>query len=150
MNCRTQDVRRALLFHTFLMSHPLRSPLEELRNAVNHLQDVYRIGSVQRPDGKGWTECRDNQRMGKVLLAGLQVAACQLHLDGCISLQLGRGARKLEGIANLDDGLLIWWDPSKSQEVMHCPHAPSNRVNLEALFGENWRRMAVVQFLCGC
>ena len=86
--------------------------------------------------------------MAKVLLAGLQVAACQLHLEGCVSLQLGRGARKLEGIANMDDGLLIWWDPSKPQEVMHSSHAPSNRVNLEALFGEDWRRMAFVQFLC--
>lgn len=148
MTCRTQDVRRALLYPVFLTRAPVSSPMEEIRNAAGHLRDVHRLGWVQAPDGGKWVECRDNKLMPRVMLAGLQVASCHLHLDGCVSMRIGRGARKLEGIANMDDGLLLWWHPKRNEEVMHCSHAPSSRINLEALFGEDWSNIAFIQFLC--
>jgi hypothetical protein len=93
-------------------------------------------------------ECRDDKLMPRVLLAGLQIASCHLHLEGSVSMRIGRGVRKLEGIANMDDGLLLWWHPNRKEEVMHCSHAPSSRINLEALFGEDWPNIAFVQFVC--
>ena len=92
-------------------------------------------------------ECRDNKLMPRVLLAGLQVATCSLHLEGCVSMRIGRGARKLEGVGNMDDRLLLWWHPSKDTEVMHTEHSPSNRINLEALFGSKWAEYAIIQLL---
>ena len=148
MTCRMQDVRRALLYPVFLTRQPVSSPMEEIRNAAAHLRDVHRLGWVQAPDGGKWVECRDNKLMPRVLLAGLQIASCHLHLEGCISMRIGRGARKLEGIANMDDGLLLWWHPGRNEEVMHCSHAPSSRINLEALFGTNWANICFIQFLC--
>jgi hypothetical protein len=48
----------------------------------------------------------------------------------------------------MDEGMILWWQPTKPQEVMHCSHSPSSRINLEALFGSEWEQTAFVQFLC--
>ena len=82
--------------------------------------------------------------MPRSRLAGLQVAACQVHLGGCVSIRIGRGAHECEGVSDMDDGLLLWWMPGREQEIMHCSHAPSERINLEKLFGKDWERKAFI------
>ena len=63
-------------------------------------------------------------------------------------MRTGRGVRKLEGVASLAHGIILGWLPSNPAEVWHCSHTPSARLSLEALFGEQWKEMAFVQFLC--
>ena len=59
--------------------------MEELQLVAGPLQDVHWLGWIKRSNGEGWSECRDNSVLPTALLAGLHVAACQLHLDGVVS-----------------------------------------------------------------
>ena len=58
---RTQDVRRALLYVTFLAHHPVRAPMEEVRYAAARLQSVHRLGWVRR------TKARDGPSVETML-----------------------------------------------------------------------------------
>ena len=150
LSCRVQDVRRALVYWTFLTARRAFSPMEEIFNFCHHMKsDVIRLGWICKRDG--WHECVGNQQFPKILLAGLHVAACSLHLDGCIGFRIGRcgsAARKLEAIAECDDGTLIWWNVKHAMEISHLFHNPTQRVNLEVLFGKEYEQCAFLQFLC--
>jgi hypothetical protein len=61
--------------------------------------------------------------MPRTLLAGLQVA--------CVSMRIGRGARKLEGVSDMDDGLLLRWMPAGKHALFACTK-PQNQLG-EAL-----------------
>eukprot|EP00973_Karenia_brevis_P017288 2372432-Karenia_brevis.AAC.1 len=49
-----------------------------------------------------WRRLRENQHYSEILTAALYVAACGMHLQGCVGIRAGRAVRVLEGISGLD------------------------------------------------
>ena len=93
-----------------------------------------------------------NQNISEVLLAILHVAACGLHLVGCIGARIGCGIAVLEGVTGCDNSFVWWWQQGRPRETWYCEVAGTNRSTLTELFAtdkepDRWRRTSFVQFL---
>ena len=62
---------------------------------------------------------RASTRYPSVLQAILQIAACGLHLAGCIGARLGHGIKCLEGLSYVDSNVLWWWLQGSPDEIMY-------------------------------
>ena len=133
MICRTQDVRRALLFWCFLAHVPVQSPVAFLCEAAEDLRgDVVRVGWFRAKDS--WIACEGNSRFPRVLLAGLHVGSCALNLDGIVSFRFGSGVTSLPAVA-CDDAFLLWWMPGDVSYWYHAFMPGNQHVNMQKVTG---------------
>ena len=147
MQCRIQDVRRALVLLVMLVQDagdfPRTSPSRTLTSFADHLDKrVVRLGWLRH---ETWQRAESNARHVLVLLALLHVAACGLHLVGCIGGRVGQGVSVLEGVAEIDDTFLWWWDSGKPKVSFYLRLAGTARLRLTEIFGERWARTSFVQ-----
>ena len=144
MICRTQDVRRALLFWCFLSKLPSHSPVAYLCEAAEDLRgDVVRLGWFKSKDS--WIACEANQRFPRVLLAGLHVGSCALNLTGVVSFRLGSAATSLAAVA-CDDSFLLWWRPGNVSVWFHAYLPGNQHLNMQRITGLS--DAAFVQYFC--
>ena len=142
--CRTQDVRRALLFWTFMSKIPSNSPVAFLCDAAENLRgETIRLGWFQSKNS--WVSCEANARYPRVLLAGLHVGSCALHLSGVVSFRLGSSVQSLPAVA-CDDSFLLWWTPGNLETWYHAYLPGTQHVNLPKLTGVS--HAAFVQYFC--
>ena len=144
--CRLQDVRRALVYWSFLQLPRFNSPLTIMAMLTEQLRGkVLRLGWFQA--NGTWKAFEGNRHHGELLEAALHVASFSLQLDGCLQLRVGSGIRSLEGIANSDDSVLLSW-PLERVELCDILFMPgSNRVGLDRIYEDTWARRALVQFV---
>jgi len=140
---RVQDVRRALLYASFLMRPA--GPVRVLKAGVEiHLGQALRLGWMKQ--GSSWIECHANRDHSDVLAAGLYVSACCLHLQGVVGFRYGTSIGNLPAVS-FDDTLLLWWN-SHSSDLSEWYHVfvPGTRVlNIPKI--TSVENASVVQFL---
>ena len=144
--CRLQDVRRALVFFSFLQAPRLNSPLTIMAILVEQVRGkALRLGWFQC-NGQ-WKAFEGNKHHGELLEAALHVASFYMQLDGCLQLRLGTSVRNLEGISGSDDSVLLCW-PAGHVELCDVLFMPgSNRISLERTYESDWGMRSMVQFL---
>ena len=142
--CRVQDVRRALIFCSFLSVHNADSPISVLMGAAERYRGkVLRLGWFKN---KGtWRPFEDNLSHPRVLIAGLHVAACHLQLTGTVSFRAGCAVNSLPGVHS-DESLMIWWQIGKVNEWFHAFISPTKHTNCQRLFGRDPSDVGFVQF----
>ena len=134
--CRLQDVRRALVYWSFLQLPRFNSPLTIMAMLTEQLHGkVLRLGWFQA-NGR-WKAFEGNRHHGELLEAALHVAPFYLQLDGCLQLRVGSGVRSLEGIVNSDDSVLLSW-PLERVELCDMDH-------LGPMFDRQWHRGRIRQ-----
>ena len=106
--CRVQDVRRALVLVSSLLTHAgewARASLTQVLIAFAESQRrcVIRLGFVQSTP---WTLSPDSARHGEVLAALLFVAANGMHLGRVVGGRIGRGVSLLEGVSGFDSSFI--------------------------------------------
>jgi hypothetical protein len=117
MIVRTQDLRSALVFLCYQASVvPLASsivdPLHFVQLFVTQLhKQVLVLGWVNNPSS-GWHITKATGEHLKVYLALLHIAACGIHLEGCITARVGSGVGHISGLAGTEQSLVIWWSPA--------------------------------------
>ena len=142
--CRVQDVRRALVYLCLHSSYVADSPIDILFSAAERTNsDVIRVGWLI--EHGSWISCEANRHYGKVLLAGLYVSACCLHLDGVVSFRFGRHARGLTAVA-CDDSLVLWWETGRRECWYNAFVSGAQYVNFVRLAGGRAVDMSFVQF----
>ena len=99
----------------------------------------------------GWQAAKANEQLHDVLTAMLHVAACGLHLQGCVGARLAQGVEVMEAIADLDWSLIVWWKTGRPSITYYAEHAATQRVVVHRLVDEDaWRTTSLIQFLlCG-
>jgi len=166
LQVRTQDVRRSLVYLAFLgckltgEQHTYENvetgeyykvnnedPLSVLTAFAEGLDcRIIRLGWL---NDQGWRRAEANITLSEVLLAALHVAACGLHLSGCIGVRIGSGVSALEGVIGYDGMSFLWWwhkgDTSRSW-YYECPG--TQRIKLTEVCGKDeWTQVSFVQFL---
>ena len=78
---RTQDVRTAMVYLTFLMSPsgPIRTFKAEVENQTS---GAVRLGWMRQ--GQNWIECLANRTHSNLLAAGLYLSAVCMNLQGVV------------------------------------------------------------------
>ena len=137
---RTQDVRRALVFFSFLTR--LSTPLRRFREGVEQQRgDALRLGWFKQ--GNVWISCEGNQHNLEMLQAGFYVSAVCLHLNGTVGFRFGSSISGLPAV-QYDDTLLLWWKPGRLDLWQHCFLAGTKYISLDRVIGE--KDVSVVQF----
>jgi len=137
ISCRPQDVRRALLYPSFLQDRNEDVAFEIVRNYVRNLKDTAEtFGVVSTPEG--WKLSSAIQKQPTVFRALLKVAYELFYLPRCIGAKIGRGTAGTTGLIDTSMSVLVWWPVSSPQlyKSMSCPGTAT--VNLKELFGEGW------------
>ena len=111
--------------------------------ADNLMGKVIRIGWVHQHE---WLRVKANREMSEVLHALLHVAACGLHLRGCVGGRVGRGVPVLEGVQEIDDSFLWWWNSTDHDSTWYLSTTAITRLKLADTFGSGWRDVSFVQF----
>ena len=144
LDCRVQDVRRAIVFFEFLATQSQDSPVIILRMAVENSNGYcVRLGWIQQKNH--WQACEANKTYSKVLLAGFYVASVCLSLAGTASFRFGRGLRTVSAV-QCDDSFIFWW---KSTEIDLWHHAfipATSHLNFPRLTGLAEQDTCFVQF----
>ena len=84
---------------------PAGSPIRLLATFVDSLRgQSVRLGWLF---DRGWQSAKANDQLHDVLTAVLHVAACGLHLQGCVGARLAQGVQTMEAVADLDWSLII-------------------------------------------
>ena len=150
--CRPQDVRRALTYFCFvgmmlngdnLVSK--NTPFDMLRRYVGSLIRCQEYHGVTCDRGI-YCLSRVSTRYPSVLAAILQIAACGLHLAGCIGARVGHGVKELVGLQFVDRTILCWWLQNSSDDIYYFESTPCKRVEFST-FHENISHICFVQFL---
>ncbi len=151
MQARAQDVRRALVHFALLAmlttgSWPRTSPAHTLTAFADGLvKQVIRVGWIKH---EGWRRAEANRSSSEVLIAALHVAACGLHLVGCIGARIGHGVSVLEGVAECDWSFLWWWRAGHTEVTYYHETPATSRLRLVEIFGPaEWPTTSFVQFL---
>ena len=144
--CRVQDIRRALLFVTFLSDEPHNTPSGLIRATAESLdRQVLRLGWFKQQGT--WRGFPENDALSDVVVAGLHLAACNLQLMGVVSFRLGNSVSTLTGV-QCDESFLIWW-PKGEAAVWHHMFIPGTQpVNFSRLCDAGGRNLCFIQFLC--
>jgi hypothetical protein len=152
LSCRPQDVRRALTYLCFLSkmlsgdnSVSKNTPFDMLRRYVVSLNKCMEFHGVVNDKGV-YCLSRVSTRYPSILQAVLQIAACGLHLAGCIGARLGHGIRCLEGLSYVDNSVLWWWLQGTPDDIMYLTLNPCKRVMMSSL-QEDITHTCFVQFL---
>jgi hypothetical protein len=131
--CRPQDVRRALTYFCFLGMLlngdnliSKNTPFDMLRRYVVSLNKCMEFHGVVNDKGV-YCLSRASTRYPSVLQAIFQIAACGLHLAGCIGARLGHGIKCLEGLSYVDSSVLWWWLQGSPDEIMYQNLTPCKR-----------------------
>ena len=142
--CRVQDIRRSLMFSVFLSKEPANSPVSVIRDAAeSHDRMTIRLGWFQQ-NGK-WHALEANSKYPRELIAGLHLAACNLHFNGVVSMRFGCNVNSLAGVV-CDESLLVWWVQHKQNEWFHAFIPGTQSVNFERLCSREPSGIAFVQF----
>ena len=150
MQVRKQDIRRALVLYSMLSAQSgewaRTSPTQTLMAFADAQQGaVVRLGWLQQ---EGWHRAEANRLHSEVVAALLHVAACGLHLIGCVGGRVGRGVAVLEGVAEVDASFLWWWRAESPRQSWYLETTGTARLKLTQVFGvEQYRDMSFVQFL---
>ena len=120
--CRLQDVRRALLYFlfatAFFHAHAATSitPMDYL---CQHVQNMIK-GAVDTiaiiHTGINYQLTKSATRYPQLFQAILHVAACDLHLAGCVGARLARGVSVLKG-STCEDSLHWYWIIGKQSSL---------------------------------
>ena len=142
--CRIQDIRRSLMFTVFLARESSNSPVSVMREAAeSHDKMAVRIGWFKQ-NGK-WRALESNPKYPREIIAGLHLAACNLHFNGVVSMRFGCNVNSLSGVM-CDESLLIWWNRGKQGEWFHAFISGTQSVNFERLCSKELSNVAFLQF----
>ena len=101
-------------------------PVGILMSFADSLQaGVIRVGWLQQ--NNVWRRARANVKLSEVLMATLHIAACGLHLVGCVGARIGNGVAALEGILECDASFL-WWRTGRPRAPAHSQGASAHRI----------------------
>ncbi|CAJ1367944.1 unnamed protein product, partial [Effrenium voratum] len=143
--CRTQDVRRALVFLQMLATKAASDPLNVLLMTVeDHISFTVRLGWLYN-NGQ-WRQCEANRHFSEPLMAGLFVAENVFFLKGVYGMRFGTGVQSLAAIS-CDDTFVVWWETGRSGDWRHCFMPGTSHLNVERLTENNASRISIIQFL---
>ena len=150
--CRNQDVRRALMYFSVAMLHLLeqhpdhpQTPYDYVHNYLDNMQ----IGTTELHAiifNHGHVMSDAARQRPRVMQALLQVAACHLHLTGCIGRRLARGTHRLDALPDIHDSFIMWWRHHKPNDVNYLRTTASRTIHTRHLHNEV-QQQCVVQFL---
>ena len=144
--CRVQDIRRALMFATFLSDEPHNTPSGLIRIAAESLdRQSVRLGWFRQQNV--WRSFAENSKFSDVLVAGLHLAACNLQLSGVVSFRLGNGLNTLSGV-QCDESFLIWWPKGQGAVWNHMYLPGTQSVNFSRLSDVEGKDLCFLQFFC--
>ena len=136
--CRTQDVRKALMYPVMLQERNEDMAFDMIRKHATGLQnnaDTFMI--VHTP--QGWKLSKDAKQHPLLFQALLKVAYEIFYMPRCVGGRIGRGTTGTKGMLNCSNSVLIWWPVSQPQlyKSMMC-HA-NLALNLKEQFGEQYQ-----------
>lgn len=141
LDCRIQDVRRALVYVSLLACHDSESPVTVVRLAVERCNGTCcRLGWFQQKGS--WQACEANKTL---LLAGLYVAGVCLNLQGTIGFRYGRNVRAVSAVS-CDDSFLLWWNAGDMACWHHVFVPGTSHINLPRLTGLVEHNLCFAQF----
>ncbi|CAE7553939.1 RE2 [Symbiodinium sp. CCMP2456] len=144
--CRVQDIRRALMFATFLSDEPHNTPSGLIRITAESLnKQSVRLGWFRQQ--KVWRSFAENSKFPDALVAGLHLAACNLQLSGVVSFRLGNGLSTLTGV-QCDESFLIWWPKGQAAVWNHMYIPGTQSVNFSRLSDVEGKDLCFLQFFC--
>ncbi|CAE7314416.1 RE2, partial [Symbiodinium necroappetens] len=144
--CRVQDIRRALMFATFLSDEPHNTPSGLIRITAESLdRQSVRLGWFRQQNV--WRSFAENSKFSDVLVAGLRLAACNLQLSGVVSFRLGNGLNTLSGV-QCDESFLIWWPKGQGAVWNHMYLPGTQSVNFSRLSDVEGKDLCFLQFFC--
>jgi len=152
LNCRYQDVRRALTYFLFFMIYHFGAASNEIeaweyaQNTVSRMTvgSQLHIGIVTNNGKKRLTKTSEGQP--HLLHAILRAASCDLHLEGCVGARLIRGMTKLSGIAGYSDSLLVTWKHKQQDNIAYWRLPPDTPINFRE-FADDATQLCSIQFL---
>ena len=144
LDCRIQDIRRALVYPVFLAVHSSDSPVMILRMAVeSSFGSCTRVGWFKQQGN--WQACEANKTSAKVLLAGLYVAGVCLNLQGAVGFRFGRNIRTISAV-QCDDSFIMWWTAGDQSCWRHAFLPATSHINLVRLTGLEESKLCFVQY----
>ena len=150
--CRPPDVRRALTYFLFLsmflsgsvdVSH--NSPLDVLRRYVMSMNKCMEFHGIVCNRGI-YCLSKVSIQSPVILHAILHIAACGLHLAGCIGARIGHNVRVLEGVSFVDDSVLWWWLIGSPNDMQYV-HIPATKRIVLSNLHPDFAHVCFVQFL---
>ena len=133
---RTQNLRRAFTYPTFLMH---TGPWCTVVSYVENMQDqLVRLGWLLRQGH--WCAEADSS------LSNIQVASHGLCFRNCIGARVGHSVPILEHPTDVGDTLLVWWIPGHARTTCHCEIRGAATLNM-AESTADWQHVCIVQFL---
>ena len=145
--CRTQDVRKALMYPAF-MERSEHTAFEMIRQHASKLRDSCETFCVVQ-SAKCWQLTEAARKHPLIFQAMLKTAVDMFYIPRCIGGRLGRGTSGTKGLLDTDESVLIWWPVDNTQlyKSMLC-HGTLD-INLKELFGENWKDVVWIRmFSC--
>ena len=149
LSVRTQDVRRALAYVSFLTQDEFDwpsgvSPLGMLVSFVESLRgECIRLGWL---NNHGWRRAKANASVSDIVYAILLVASNGIHINNCIGARLGHGVASLAPLDDVDNTVLVWWRQGRPRSVWHTDIQGDMRVQLSEITAE-WQHTCFIQFL---
>ena len=149
LSVRTQDIRTALTYTTFLTHDEHRwphgsSPFNLLVSFVDGLRnECVRLGWLFHD---GWRRAKANAFLSGIVYAILHVAANGLHLNNCVGARLGHGMSILPPLEDIGHTVIVWWRQGRPRTVWYNDTPGSSRVKLQDLIAE-WQHACFIQFL---
>ena len=144
LDCRIQDIRRALVYPVFLAVHSSDSPVMILRMAVeSSFGSCTRVGWFKQQGN--WQACEANKTSAKVLLAGLYVAGVCLNLQGAVGFRFGRNIRTISAV-QCDDSFIMWWTAGDQSCWRHAFLPATSHINLVRLTGLEESKLCFAQY----
>ena len=142
--CRVQDIRRALMFTTFLSDEPHNTPSGLICLTAESLdKQSVRLGWF-RQQGV-WRNFAENAKFPDVLVAGLHLAACNLQFSGVVPFRLGNGLNILSGV-RCDESMLIWWEKGRGVVWHHMFLPRTQPINFARLCDVEAKNLCFLQF----
>ncbi|CAE7711800.1 unnamed protein product, partial [Symbiodinium sp. CCMP2456] len=142
--CRVQDIRRALMFTTFLSDEPHNTPSGLIRITAEALdRQVVRLGWFKQQGI--WRSFVENSKFPDVLVAGLHLAACNLQFSGVVSFRLGNGLSTLSGV-RCDESMIIWWERGRGAVWHHMFLPGTQPINFSRLTDVETNSLCFLQF----
>ena len=144
LDCRVQEVRRALVYMSFLAVESSENPVTIMRLSVESCYgNCVRVGWFQQHGA--WQACESNKMYPKVLLAGLYVAGVCLNLQGTVFFRFGRNIRTVSAV-QCDDSFVLWWKAGDLSCWHHVFTRATTHINLSRLAEMPEQDLCFVQY----